>query len=825
MAQNRIRYLIDVYAKGVQATTGTVDFSLRTSQLADAPTVGGQLVRAAEGRVESQPWTLRVLDVNSTFTSHLASSTGRLQLLGRLTRIRASLDSTASSNYKSLTVGRVSDITLDQNVNVWDVTIQDERFLERDTQIFAQANTCMLVPKGTIAAFQGNAPPTGAARQWQCTGFLGNLVELTYLSPLGGGGSFVGNVIRGIKGQATSISIAQLIIDDVKPGAISPNAAMTVGNFLSLRWHNDGNATDYELSGFGRFGVGGSIPDLQIVRYWQTLNETNPPPLRLWVVWPTSPPTLNQLLTGYLYAPSHLPTDTLPIHVGGNAGLHPMRVARNAYNGTYNPTGSTGIKLRISTAAFDRLEADPSYGLVWFRITSPIGMAQFLEDRIFGPYNVAATIDTSGRISPISLRLPTSTGLGTPAVISSTVAVSHPTWEHPSREAVTALRLRFENYAYNLDKDGKRVFADSGDGLQAGTKETTRLYDNVTALGRKEVAFQFGSLTWPPLPTMAGTLGIVKYVPLPQVAEQLADSVSQNLFARFGDGPLYANVSCLRSIDATTNGTLQPGKVVKLNVASWPNPKTNTRGGLRYMQIIQRTDSPVGPTFRLLDVGSTLAGLTAPSVAAALVTGDTRHALTLTISSVPAGARWEAQLAGTTSTGAAAPASSSPSWMPVGGNTTGTLTATLGHRASHTKYFARVRALKGTRFTSPWSTASVSVVTAKITGPSALSATAITAGNALLKWTNGSSLYPIGVMVDTSTAATLGSSRQVISVPAQTTRYLLHGTNAGSKHKVGVRHQDHWGGFSTMATATYTASTVFTTAPALRGLALLKPKL
>lgn len=823
MAQNRIRYLIDVYAKGVQATTGGVDFSLRTSQLADAPTVGGQLVRAAEGRVESQPWTLRVLDVNSTFTAHLASSTGRLQLLGRLTRIRASLDSTATSNYKSLTVGRLSDITLDQNVNVWDVTVQDERFLERDTQIFSQANTCMLVPKGTVAAFQGNPPPNAAARAWQCTSISGNLVELTYLSQLSPSGNLVRDVVRG-KGLGSVVSVGQLIIDDVKPGAISPNTGMTAGNFLSLRWHNDASGTEYELSGFGRWGLLG-LPDFQIVRFWQTLNESNPAPLRMWLVWPTSQPTLNQVLKGYLYAPTHLPTDTVPFHVGGNAGLHPVRVARNAYNGMYNPPGSTGQKLRISTGAFDKLEADPSYGLVWFRITSPVGMAQFLEDRIYGPYNLAATVDTSGRISPISLRLPTSTGLGTPPIISSTNAVSHPTWEHPSREAVTALRLRFENYGYGLDKDGKIAFGDAGDGLNFGTKESTRLYDNVTVLGRKELQFQFGSLTWPPAPTMAGTLGVVKYVPLPQVAEQLADSVAQNMFARFGDGPLYANVSCLRSIDATTNGILQPGKVVKLNVASWPNPKTNTRGGLRYMQIVQRTDSPVGPTFRLLDVGSTLAGLTAPSVSAALVTGDTRHALTLTISAVPAGARWEAQLAATTSTGASVPASSSPQWMPAGGNTTGTLTLTLGHRASHTKYCARVRSLKGTRFTSPWSTATVTAVTAKIIGPSALAATQITAGTALLKWTNGSSIYPLGVMIDTSTASALGSSCQIVTTPALTTRYLLHGTNSGVKHKAGVRHVDPWGGFSTMATVIYTATTVYTTSPALRGLALLKPKL
>src|SRR5439155_17567859 len=126
----RIRYKVDIFSSGVQSTTGAIAFTLQTSQLIGAPTLGGQFVRAAAGRVESQPWKLGVLDAASTFTSHIADASGRMNLLGRLVRFRSSLDSTASFN--TLTVGRLTDLSLGKDITSWDLTIQDERYLEHD---------------------------------------------------------------------------------------------------------------------------------------------------------------------------------------------------------------------------------------------------------------------------------------------------------------------------------------------------------------------------------------------------------------------------------------------------------------------------------------------------------------------------------------------------------------------------------------------------------------------------------------------------------------------------------------------------------------------
>jgi len=818
----RIRYRIDIFGAGVQTTTGAIDFTLQTSQLRAPPILGGQLVRAPEGRVESQPWKLSVLDINSTFTAHLTNSSGRLQLLGRLTRFRSSLDSTAS--YSTMSVGRLTDINLAADVAGWDLTISDERYLERQTQIFGQANTASLIPRGVINTFQQIAPLTNytARYTWRLGAKSGNLVQLIYPAV------YLRPQISGHPTLGLTSSIPQLMMDDVKVDCVSPFTTMTVGNFKTLRFHNITNGTDYEVAGFGTLGPGTFI-DPTIIGYLQRFNETNPTNLALIVVWPTSQPSGD--VTGYLYAPTHLPDTTLPQHIGGSTGLHPGTVARNCYNGVYNvPTvpSSTSLKLRISTAAFDKWERDPHYGRVWFRITAPMTMADFLEQRIFGPYSVIPLIDSQGRIAPMPMRLP-STNDPVPATIptiSATNARTHPTWEHPSREAITAVRLRYESYGMQLDRDGNPQISPAADGLMVLTKETTRTNDNITRLGRNERTYQFGSISAgrTPVPFFAFTPG--REPPPLQYAETMSSMLARQIFPVYGDGPLYVSVECQRTIDQTTHGTVNPGEYVALNLGTWPSPQTNTRGGKALLRILQRGEKPEGPVFRGLYLGpSTLGAIGTPGIILRPTTNSSRHTVILTVSSVPAGSRWLAQIAMTTSTGASAPASSSPAWQPAGTNTTATLTQTLGMRPAGRKHFVRVRAIKATRILSPWS-ASTFAVTAALPAPTNFATTVASAGIGTIKFTYGSSIYHTEVMIDTSTAATLTSTNRVDVVPPATTRYTFFGLSTNAKAKAGVRHRDPWGGVSaTLAGTISTTGKNSTTLANLRGIQILKAKL
>src|SRR5260370_1007715 len=263
----QIRYQVEVFAlsSGFATTQAGVAFTLKTSQLMDAPVMGGQFVRVAEGKVESQPWKLRVLDVNSTFTAHLASS-GRLNLLGRVVRIRSSLNSTAAmTSANNLFVGRLTDINLNKDVVSWDLTIQDELYLSRQLQIFSQAKTCAIIPKGLTSGFMNLGPQLPSVLRW--SGLYNtanhNLVAIQQ-NGLQAWGFLMGPAVR----PSTDYrAIAQFIGDDLKPNSKTPTLSWTsasvagqpggiYGNFQTLRFHHATGpastwAGDIEIAGFG----------------------------------------------------------------------------------------------------------------------------------------------------------------------------------------------------------------------------------------------------------------------------------------------------------------------------------------------------------------------------------------------------------------------------------------------------------------------------------------------------------------------------------------------------------------------------------------------
>lgn len=815
---SQIRYKVNVFSSGVQSTTGAVAFTLQTSQLRAAPTLGGQLVRAALGRVESQPWKLKVVDAGNALTAHLANTSGRLNLLGRLVQFQSSLDSTGT--YTNLTVGRLTDVSLDIKDQTYDVTVNDERFLERDLLIFSRSNTATVLPRGTVSGFMNLSNPLQPTlNRWFVPNINNKIVFVTYT------GIYPGyNPLSVLAGAGFMF---QTVIDDIKPNPIVPNNAMTAGNFQTLRFHNIGDGNDYEVAGFQNpnFSLAGIININDPLTWLLGLSDGENTPVSMLLVWPNAQPAALTSLQGYLYLPGHISSNDLPLHIGGITGLHPGKVARNCYDGIYNPPGSTTIKLRYSTAAFDAWQKDPSYGRVWFRITAPQSMATFLEQRIYGPYGMLPLINTSGQISPKRAWPPSSSSVPSilPTITSTNIlAGKHPTFEHGSREAITAIRARYDYYGFQLDKDYHRTYTNSADGFTALTHETTRLSDRVTNLGRQEAVYSFGAIYGAAqLPIPNFRFNSSQLLPNAGYAETVTSALAQHVFARFADGPLYVNVQCLRSIDSSTHGTVQPGDYVKLNLATWPNPITNTRGGNRILQVLQRGDTPTGPTFRLLDYGATGAVLAVPGLALAATTnGDSsRHSFKLTVSSVPAGAKWHASVAMTTSTGGSVPASSSPAWKWLGAGTTASLTLNVGQRPSNTKHFVKVRSIKTQKVLSAWSSAP-SRITSKIPGPTNLTTAAKTRGTVTVKWTNGSSLYASEIMIDTSTASALGSSDRVDSVPPGTTRYLLEGLANAGKHKIGVRHDDPWGGFSTMATAIISGTSALarTTSPAVRGI-------
>lgn len=814
----RRRYKFDLYNRGVSATTGTITRTWESSRLADGQPliVGGQTVRPTEGRTESEPFTIRILDVNSTVSGLLTDSSGRNHLLSRLFRVRRATDSTASTAYKTLSVGRVQDVSLAPDVASYDFVISDERWVERNTEIFTKANTAMLIPPGLIARW-GPFPATTPA-PWKVIQILGNLVCLRYDGPI--------QVPR-------SEEILSLIEEDVIVAVVGDNTAITTGNFTHLRWRNTGNATDYEPTRFGAQVTPGQRPRYPFgqpvtkgLRADNADGERDTPQSKfyVWVVWTSSVPSLDSTVKGYLYMPTHPPTEELPLHIGGSTGKQPFTLASTIYAGTYSAT--TSLTVRKSTAAFAKLIADARYGRVWFRITRPWNMADFTEQRLYQPYGVVPMVDSSGKISPVSMTLPPSTAFTVASLpkISSTNAVIHPTWVHPSREVVNVIRAQPDQYVYIFDT--KNMFSMPADRLRAGNiakerevdvdipGEMVETFDTTTLFGRRMLSFSYGMLA----SNVPGDVVIESPFPAHGNAQPQFKALAQAIFNRYGDGPIYTDFEASTGIDATTNGKREPGSFLKVVLATYPNAGANARGSTRVMQLISRRDHPEKVSGTLLDMGPALNAMAAPGVALALSTLSSRHAVVATVSTaLQSGAKYQLEMGYGATTSSTAPVS----WRAVEVNTTANRVFTLGQIPSHTKVFGRVKATKPTRIDSAYSTVS-SVETASIAGPSAATYASVTAGSAILKWTNGSTRYPVEVMVDASTSATLGSSNRVNTVLPGTTRYDLLGLNSNDSHKAGVRHADPYGGYSTTRTVIFTTTTGYSVAPSMRGLVVVR---
>lgn len=794
------RYQLDIFARGVISTTGAVSYTFKTSQMAAPPLVRTQIIRASEGKVESQPWTVRLMDANQSFTALLADSSGRMQLLGRLARLRTSLDSTATSSLTNLSVARFTDLQMAGDVATYDCTFSDERWIERQTQVFTRANSAMLIPTGLISAF--HTIPATPSVTWRVEKVTGTLVLLSYF------GNF-----KQAPNVFTNRACLQIIIDDVKPDAIGGSTTVTAGNFNTVRFRDSTNSVDREIATFDSvpnvlFGL--FAPAQTIVESLQQQTGLPPTPFYMWVYWPTSQPSVAALIRGYVYAPTHVPTNDFPLHIGGADGKRPFTLGKELYQGTYS--GTTSLIVRYSTGAMAALENDPAYGVGWWRITQPYAMDQFLDDHVYAPYSVVPFVDSSGKIAPISLRLPHSTAitLANLPTLGSSNLVSHPTWEHPSAEIINAIRVSIPTYGRPLYPSSisaaQFFFEGSVDRVKVSTGFVDRTHDSISLIGRREKQFTLAGTISKPAGTVPPTTG----TRLP-TADDLADQLAANIFPRFGDGPIYSSADAMQTVDTSTAyGRLLQGKFVKVVLGTYPNPAVSARGSTRVMQIMERWDRVEGPSFRLLDIGPNQAALAAATISLAQSTRSPRHAVVVTIGSIPAGAGWEVQLAITSTGTTSAPVTTSTKWFPVKSAKVAASTVfTRGQLPSKSKIWGRVRTFKQLRVGSNWS-AAASVVTATITAPSGFAVSSITAGTAIFKWANGSTQYPIQVMVDATSTNTLGTSNVVATVPAATTRYDIVGLNKNDGHKAGVRHADMFGGVSASNTATFTTTTAFT---------------
>lgn len=707
---SRARYKFDIYAAGQISTTGTISWTFTENRFPTnfAPTVGGQIARPTQGIVESQPWVMSILDVASSFTGLLANSSGRLQQLGRLARMRRSLDSTASTAYQTIAAGRIFEVALNPAIASYDLTVLGENWLAQQTEVFTKVdNSLSIVPGGYIK----NAPafmidyPDGKYL-WQCAVKYGRttLLRVVDAMPKGGMTGAVGAVIA----------------EDVKPGysvypfaTTATIAALTTGNFKHLRWRGIATSADYGIAAFGfrlivvGHGLAPGYPDLIYAAAQNGWSSTDPQMNNVWVVWNSTAaaPAVLTKLQGYIHAAGTYvgsgvahdaglpPSPAMPVLVGGVAGLHPADIVKNAYNGVYSPTTATQ-QIRYSTAAMAKWKQQSLYGALWCRITQPLNMQDWLTQTLYQPYGMIPTLDSSGKIAPKSILLPTSNDIGSTMTLlprlTSTNLVEHPTWGSQSRELVNVLDMRVRRIVRVYVEGsiehprtvlGARIMGPfaSADKLGISTGSQIRTHDNTTLLGRHVQTLTFGDPSGP----------VNSSAPFAGDIQAFTSALSRSYFARFGNGPIYSDLVALPSIDQTTWGRLVVGNYVAMKLATYPNIGTQTRGSTRLVQIVGRTDGPLGIALTVLDACKMLAH-TPPGLTWALSSRSSRHGVKATVTSLPTLATYSIRAA-PTSTGGTVPSQTSTVWRTILVGTTANTTQHYLKLASKTKWWGEVR--------------------------------------------------------------------------------------------------------------------------------------
>jgi hypothetical protein len=656
--------------------------------LADLGEFGGQRVKPLKGQAESLSWTVTIGEsqAGEEFTQHLADLEGRMHLLQRLVDV-SDRDYGSSDAWRLLATGRLGHVRLNDAIGAWDVEIVDERFVERNTDIWTDAVADPDDPDPTdlskVSAVRGTAERTlfpwgfkagwgwfqgGTHARYRVDAVDGNVVTLVIESGPGG---------ADLRHFELRSGVQQLIEDDLLSGVPetvpeSPNTSATRGSFRTVCAHFPDEDTNREIlaaelvhgDGVGSQVKVGTGPKNRDV--FKTLASP------VHVVWPTDQPAVDDLLKMFLWAPTHEPTETLAKYTGGHILDAPLQ---NLFHLAEDIYGAIG--LRFEQAAVDRLKDDVgAYPRPFYKITGSERAGSWLERAIYVPGRVAPFLNAAGEVAPKSIALPDADEIPDPSALPSLTPETldeHPTWEHGIDEQVTAIqfvaplfRRREITFSVPADLEGGATFED---------REFTREHDRIDDLGTNAIKIE--------LPAFAGP--------------DLVDFITRDIFSRYGDGAIRGDAHGLETLE-----DLDPGDWALIDVPTYPNPEGSKRGGPRVVQVLERAYSLAGVRANTLDAGPELQPLAEPDVSVVKDPNDPSWKLRITVSNLAAGAGYQVEVAKSD----VEPGPSSGLWEPaVAGGPNGPTEKSWDPAESDTTYWVRARAVKEGRISSGWSDA------------------------------------------------------------------------------------------------------------------------
>jgi len=767
--------------------------------IANVPSGDGQEVDLLTGAVRSGSYVVEVVDVvtgtDGTGTQRLvtfllADSAGRQQLLSRSAFVEASADNFATS--PSVWMGGYVTNVRQVDAITYAISVSDSRRVEQNHKAFtwgtnpqdSAKSEQVLFPQrgcllgGPIIGGFGPTPDSGgieaeftagetaiwvdsatriAAFKWLAASDIGP--DYTRVRTFGTYAPHANKVLAPFAESCTPGFYSDPVFQPLTLGGPSVSQV----HFPNLRVYvTDGTTTwvgtlraffPWTYSIVAGQGGGGTNANGQYEYIYATFDASQPAfpsagtPLRVRVVHKSV-------------------SQASPLYID----LHPVDIALKLFE-------SVNIPVDTASANATKNALGPDMRLAC-RLTEPVGMGEFLSSALFGPFGFSARTNASGvREFFLTRRL----SVVTPSVIINTDDVRGddlpPVFDVDEGTVCSALRFEWRVLSKAITTPESNTVPPP-DGIVESKQILELQSGDTSTFSTREVAYTIPGMVhhgtgW------QSEMG------------ELIGATAAELFDRYGRGAPTYDLPILASSAAAS---LSVGSEVQVNVAHVPNRRYRigeSTIGPRVAQIVRRDETPMGPTYKLVDGGPLAQVATTPTLTIAKQTLNPRtlaaftitNAATLNAASNGVEVEYTTLASGTPTTNGTLFARYDVGAIP----TTAQLLPAfpIGSRA-----LVRARGTSQTLRPSAWSSW-VAVQLDAWAAPSGLTIGTLTARSATVSWTNGNTSDPIDVYVYAggSNPSDWQPYRFVTMSPTSTTT-IVRGLLPSTAYRIAVAHRD-----------------------------------
>lgn len=726
-------------------STSTADLTFTDNDFVRIPEYATPTVDIFEARAESQPFDVEILDTSEQVTAALSDANGRADLMGRFWRLRVNED---GGGLTTVAQGRVVGIRMSATLGSYVFLCGDEFYLMRNHDLFEDVGstpTTQIWPPGLRSDWMGFRAASEAE------------MEVVSTDTSRSDSKKAVHVIANIGTRYDlSPSVIEWIKDDLKANVVPGSTGTTTGHFTHLRFRS--SSTDYEVLSFNvdddSNDIFGQLDDADADGARRILD--------MWIAWDTSQPTEGDFIEGVLYAPNAPVSEVLPYHIGGTAGVDLFDELKDRLDDASIEYDSNAFSAWDASTNPNGLLSRPGIPHGHLRITESLTLQEYAR-RLMKTFLVAPFVNATGQFYPRPIGLPfgiTVSGL-TEITSSAFTADGHPTFHQTGTAVKTVYKARSQRFR-SVFINGRESDWPADRIIARWAPLPVQEHDRVSELGRHAHEVDLWGV--------GGGFFI--------------EQQKEELFDRFGDGPIVGVWRGLSAVDSVVQGDF-----VRLTLSSYPDIASQAKGGTRLVQVLSIEKGANGARMEYLDAGSDDNALTTPGIAIIKNSSRPKHDVDVTISSMPAAA-----------TGYVVEIKVGSKHWEFGATGTANETITLTNYPSNTAIQARVAATAPGRTRSAWSTAA-SVTLDALTAPSSVVAT-ISGRSAVITWTNGEALLRPEILIDGVWDGKLWK--------AGTTRVVKNGLPASTSVDFGVRHSDGYGGVSATTTDTETTGTAST---------------